>query len=512
MNKIKSALTLVFALVSILVFAQPQPHTGPGEILQELKKLNVLGSTLYIAAHPDDENTRLIAWLANEKKLETAYLSLTRGDGGQNLIGPEIREELGIIRTQELLAARRTDGGNQFFTRANDFGYSKHPDETFTIWDREKVLADMVYVIRKWQPDVIITRFNTSPGTTHGHHTASAILAEEAMIAAADPKQFPEHINVTTQAWEVQRLFWNTSSWFFRGGEFDGSKYLKTNVGEYNQLLGESYSEIASRSRTMHKSQGFGSTGSRGDEFDYLSPIRGEILDMNSMFSGINQTWSRIDGGRPIGLLIEKAIADFNPEKPWEIVPTLTQAYAKLKALNVSFYKTQKLEQFENVIKACMGLYIDFTASTFRAAPGETMQVKAEMINRSPIKASAKVYYIKGTSLDGQINIELPKNEVRNLDLEYKVEQKMEISQPYWLIEEGTLGTYAIPSKKMTAKPENEPAMLAVLRVEIEGVNVDFESPVEFKKNDPVKGEFRRPFVFSPPMFVKLSDEVYLFT
>lgn len=511
MNNTKSVLALILALFTLSATAQPQPRKGSGEILQDLKKLNVLGSVLYIAAHPDDENTRLIAWLANEKKLETAYLSITRGDGGQNLIGPEIREELGIIRTQELLAARRTDGGNQFFTRANDFGYSKTPDETFTIWDRETVLEDMVYVIRTWQPDVIITRFNTTPGTTHGHHTASAILAEEAMIAAADPNRFPRQLGFSITTWEVKRLFWNTSSWFFRNGEFDPKKYVQVEVGAYNQFLGESYSEIASRSRTMHKSQGFGSTGSRGEAQDYLSPIMGEMYDMN-MFTGIDQSWNRIEGGKEIGALIKQATENFNPEKPWEIVPTLAEAYNKLKFSGPSFYRSRKLDQLADVIKSCMGLYIDFTASTYRASIGEKLTIKGEFVNRSPINATAKSYVIRGSRLDGQLNIQLPNNEERNLEEEYTVEAKAEISQPYWLRNPGTLGMYSIPGKKYIGKAENDPALLAVLRVEIEGVLVELETPVVYKTNDPVKGEVRRPFVFSPPAFVKLNEDVFLFT
>ena len=162
--------------IAAVLAQQPQKPTA-SEIYHDLEKLNFLASVLYVAAHPDDENTRLISYLANDMHAKTAYLSLTRGDGGQNLIGPEIRELLGVIRTQELLAARATDGGEQLFTRANDFGYSKHPDETLEIWNKDAVLSDVVRAIRKFKPDVIINRFNhRNPGSTHGHHTASAML------------------------------------------------------------------------------------------------------------------------------------------------------------------------------------------------------------------------------------------------------------------------------------------------------------------------------------------------
>jgi len=250
---------------------------------------------LYLAAHPDDENTRLIAYLANEELVNTAYLSLTRGDGGQNLIGPEIRDALGLIRTQELLGARDIDGGTQFFTRANDFGYSKHPDETFNIWDRDQVLADVVWTIRKFKPDVIVTRFNTTPGTTHGHHTASAILAGEAFDLAADPEAYPEQLEYV-ETWQPKKLFWNTSSWFYRNrDDFDTTNLVKVDVGAYSPVLGESYTEIAAKSRSMHKSQGFGVSGSRGQEIEYLSPTKGHQGD--SLFSGLDLNWSRLEGG-----------------------------------------------------------------------------------------------------------------------------------------------------------------------------------------------------------------------
>ena len=186
MRKLFSILILSIFLQNSLVAQSPQ-KLNSSEIYEAIKKLNFLGSVLYVAAHPDDENTHLISYFANEVKAQTAYISLTRGDGGQNLIGSELKELLGVIRTQELLQARKIDGGNQFFSRAIDFGYSKTPDETLKIWNKEEVLSDLVYVIRKFQPDIIINRFDhRSPGTTHGHHTASAMLSLEAFEAAEE--------------------------------------------------------------------------------------------------------------------------------------------------------------------------------------------------------------------------------------------------------------------------------------------------------------------------------------
>ena len=235
------------------VFANRSRRADLVTIEQNFKKLDVLGSVLYVAAHPDDENTRLLAYLAQEKHYRTGYLSLTRGDGGQNLIGNEQGELLGLIRTQELLAARRVDGAEQFFTRANDFGFSKGPDETLRIWDREKVLSDVVWVIRKFRPDVIICRFPTTGEGGHGHHTASAILAQEAFTAAADPNRFPEQLKYV-QVWQAKRLLWNTFS--FGSVNTTSPDQFKVDVGVYNPIIGKGYGEMAAESRSNHKNPG----------------------------------------------------------------------------------------------------------------------------------------------------------------------------------------------------------------------------------------------------------------
>ena len=321
--KISALLSYTLLALSFCLYAQDTRIYKPGEIRQKLEKLNVLGAVLYVAAHPDDENTRLIAYYANDKLMRTAYLSATRGDGGQNLIGPEICEELGLIRTQELLAARRTDGSQQFFSRANDFGYSKHPDETFNIWDRKKVLADFVWAFRKFRPDVIITRFNTEPGTNHGHHTASAILAKEAFELSGDKNAFPEQLNYV-DVWQPKKIFWNTGWWWFRNSDLDTTKLMTLNVGGYNPVLGVSYTEMAAKSRSMHKSQGFGSSGSRGDQVEYLEQWGGD--EGKSTFEGIDTSWGRIKGAKEVAFFINKAIGLYDEKNPSTIIEPLIGA------------------------------------------------------------------------------------------------------------------------------------------------------------------------------------------
>src|SRR5476651_2179242 len=290
-------LTLLFILVFSSVFAQSNPPQDIATIEQSFKKLNVLGSVLYVAAHPDDENTRLLAYLAEEKHYRTGYLALTRGDGGQNLIGNEQSELLGLIRTEELLAARRIDGAEQFFSRANDFGFSKGPEETLKIWDKEKVLSDVVWVIRKFKPDVIICRFPTTGEGGHGHHTSSAILAQEAFAAAADPKRFPEQL-AYVQPWQAKRLLWNTFN--FGGANTTAENQFKIDVGVFNPLLGKGYGEIAADSRSNHKTQGFGSAKQRGESYEYFKTLLGVAPRMD-LFDDVNTTWQRLKDGEAIG-------------------------------------------------------------------------------------------------------------------------------------------------------------------------------------------------------------------
>ena len=313
----RKLLALTFSLfISYFLFAQQPQKPTSSEIFDQIEKLNFLGTALYIAAHPDDENTRLISYLANDVKAHTGYLALTRGDGGQNLVGPEIRELLGVIRTQELLAARRTDGGNQLFTRANDFGYSKHPDETLAIWNEKEVLSDVVRAIRKFKPDVIINRFNhRNPGSTHGHHTSSAMLSFDAFDMVGDATVYPETAK-TFGVWQPKRLFFNTSWWFYGSREkfeaADKSNLVEVETGNYYPTMGLSNGEIASLSRSMHKSQGFGSTGTRGSQTEYLEFLKGDFpKNKSNLFDGIDTSWSRLEGGAPIGLILSQVEKDF---------------------------------------------------------------------------------------------------------------------------------------------------------------------------------------------------------
>ncbi|MEM8894848.1 MAG: PIG-L family deacetylase, partial [Bacteroidota bacterium] len=376
---------VLICLPAILAAQAPKKYNA-AEIQEMLEKLNVLGSVMYVAAHPDDENTQMIAYFANERKYRTAYMSATRGDGGQNLIGPEIRELLGIIRTQELLAARRTDGGQQLFSRANDFGYSKNSNETLNIWDKEEVLADFVWNIRKFRPDILVTRFAPKWGG-HGHHTTSAILAQEAFDITNDANTYPDQLE-HVDPWQPERIFWNISWWFFRNSntDMDTTELISLDIGAYNPLLGKSYNEISAESRSQHKSQGFGSTGSRGIDVEYLKQWKGSEAN-DDPFEGINTTWSRIKGGDAVAQHALAARDNFDPADPAAVVPYLISAARELEKVEDDFWKEIKLKEINTLIKACMGMYLEVKASEFAAVPGDSINISFEAINRSKVQA-----------------------------------------------------------------------------------------------------------------------------
>src|SRR5215475_10893933 len=380
----------MFAVAGMANSAAAPPLLSPeqmnaSEIQLALQKLNVLGRVLYIAAHPDDQNTNLMALWSNGSLYDAAYLSITRGDGGQNLIGPELRERLGVIRTEELLAARRIDHGQQFFSRAVDFGFSKTAEESMRIWDHDKILSDVVWVIRKFRPDVIVTRFSPEDQLTHGHHTASAILAMEAFSAAADPNRFPEQL-AFVKPWQPTRLVWNTSPFFFsnRNLPFDPTGLTILEAGGYNPLLGKAYTEIAAASLSMHKSQGVGSPPRRGARKEYFRLLEGQPM-ASSLFDGIDTSWSRVPNSDSIAAQIRQIISKFNPADPAASVPELVKLRQALSAVQDESWTTEKKADIDKIIAACLGLHVEASTATETFTPGQTAAIKLEAINRSNI-------------------------------------------------------------------------------------------------------------------------------
>ena len=507
-------LAAIIALSTAAVLAQQPQKPTASEIYHKLEKLNFLGSALYVAAHPDDENTRLISYLANDMHAKTAYLSLTRGDGGQNLIGPEIRELLGVIRTQELLAARASDGGEQLFTRANDFGYSKHPDETLEIWNKDAVLSDVVRAIRTFKPDVIINRFNhRNPGSTHGHHTASAMLSFEAFDLVGDATKFPETA-ITYGSWEPKRLLFNTSWWFYGSKEkfekADKSNLVSVETGNYYPALGLSNGEIASLSRSMHKSQGFGSTGTRGKQTEYLEFLKGEFpQDTTNIFDGINTSWSRIEGGVAIGKILNPLLDSFNFQDPSTIVPQLVEAYRLLKDTKQGHWRSIKLKELEELIVACSGVFLEAVANKESINPMGAYTLKVEAINRGANKITlSKITTVSGLILSSK-EIVLLSNEKENLELEVTSQNKVP-STAYWLKSKGTLGMYSAP-KDLIGLPQTPAAEQISFTLNIDNTALQILKDVVYKFNDPVDGEVYRPFNVLPKVSASIAEKVLVF-
>ncbi|MGV8877431.1 MAG: PIG-L family deacetylase [Sphingobacteriaceae bacterium] len=496
-------LLLGFIFFTQLTFAQTAPLADLASIKQKLKKLSVLGSVLYVAAHPDDENTRLLAYLAQEKHYRTGYLSLTRGDGGQNLIGNEQGELLGLIRTQELLAARRTDGAEQFFTRANDFGFSKNPEETLKIWNKNKVLADVVWVIRKFRPDVIICRFPTTGEGGHGHHTSSAILAQEAFSAAADPKQFPEQLKFV-ETWQAKRLLWNTFN--FGSTNTTASDQFNINVGVYNPTLGKGYGEIAAESRSNHKSQGFGAARQRGESYEFFRTILGDTPKLE-LLDGINTSWKRVKGSEEIEQGLMAVIKSFDDDQPIKSVPSLVKLLDKIEKINDPYWKTIKSSEIKKLIQSCAGLWFETYADERVYALNDNVSIRSQIINRNHDDVTLNSISVNN-KLDN-IGLKLPYNELQSIDSKTTATK---ITQPYWLESPHPMGTYIINDQQKTGEPENPDALKATYSFTIAGKSISFEQPIVYKSVDPVQGEVYQPLEIAPPVTANLDDNVYLFT
>ena len=496
-----------FLLQAIAAWAQPSPVMNAADIKLRFKKLDTLGSVLYIAAHPDDENTRLLGYLAKEKLYRTGYLSLTRGDGGQNLVGNEQGELLGLIRTQELLSARRIDGAEQFFTRALDFGFSKNPAETFTIWDKEKILGDVVWMIRKFQPDVIVCRFPADSRAGHGHHTASAMLAAEAYDAAADPTRYPEQLK-QLQPWKARRLLWNTFN--FGNVNTTSNDQFKFDVGAFNYLLGKGYGEIAAESRSQHKSQGFGVSAARGSAMEFFSLIKGDNPKY-SLLDGVNTTWERVNGGKPVGEMVDKAIAAYNIDNPAASVPALLAIRKAIMALPDGYWRNQKLMETEQLVLACAGLWMEAYSTTQVVVPGQPLQGSVQLICNSNV--SVKVQQLsfagKDTVMEDQ---QLKYNQLRTIPQHLTVPANTIESQPYWLRKPHPIGIYTVDDPLLTGYPENKPILQAVIKLLIDGETLTVTRTLQYKFTDPVRGELYEPLVIAPPVVANLSSGVFIFT
>ena len=467
-----------------------EPLSGAA-IQQELRRFNQLGSVLYVAAHPDDENTQLITYLARGRGYRTAYLSLTRGDGGQNLLGAEFGDQLGMIRTQELLAARRLDGARQFFTRALDFGFSKDYRETLNIWDHQQVLSDVVRVIRTFRPDVIITRFSPEPGGTHGHHTASAVLAVEAFKLAGDATAFPEQLT-QLKPWQPKRILQNGR----------GAGTLQLDINGNDPVLGESFAKIAARSRAMHISQGFGGyTGGqpRPETFQLLG---GEAATTD-ILEGVDTTWNRVPGGAEVARLADEVIAGFNEKEPAASMPALLALRLRLHALPSDPLVDEKRRDLDHIIQHCAGLIVETTIPQAEVVQGETLKMRHAATVRSNVPVRwLEVRYPNGDQT--AIDMALQPGQTATRETAQNLAGQTPLSQPYWLRHPARAGMAQVDDPSLIGRPENPPGFLIEHVFEIGGQTLVIA-------DESVQEQSRRHLEVIAPVTLRVQTDVRLF-
>ncbi len=502
---------LLIVLLSVFGFSLkaqfPSTYTS-SELYHELEKLATVKTVLYMAAHPDDENTRLISYFENELHLRTAYLSLTRGDGGQNLIGTEIGAGIGVLRTQELLGARAIDGGEQFFTRAVDFGYSKSAEESFEKWGRQDVLADVVWSIRTFRPDVIVTRFPPSNYAGHGHHEASAILAEEAFDLAADTNAFPEQLALV-EVWQTERLYFNTSSWWIKDLEEQAQNsddFIRIDVGTPNNLLGETYAQMAARARSQHRSQGFGSDFPYGQQMEYLKYVKGSKVEPgNSLTNGIDKSWSSL-GLKDTGDAIAKAINNFDFKVPSKSIETLRSAAEDLSKSKTSF-AVQKLEELHSILLKLAGLTVEINTEERYVTQGSAVNARINIVNTSGVKLSV----VEASRKDQKWRFEKPLllNQLFSEEVKLNISKNEDYSNPYWL--RAPYETmYAVSDYNLLGKAENDPPLSINLEFDLGGYIFNKAFPANYKMVDPAKAVLFSPCYVVPALAANFSEDVLI--
>ena len=506
MKRIITVFLFVFLFLHFPLHAQQNPEWNAARIKLQLEKLNTLGRVLYIAAHPDDENTRLLAFLSYEKKYRTAYMALTRGDGGQNLVGDQQGSYLGLMRTEEQLAARHIDGAEEFFSRANDFGYSKSAPETFRFWGHQRILADVVWVIRKFRPDVIICRFPADKRAGHGHHWASAILAHEAFRAAADPNKFPEQLKYV-KTWQAKRILWNT----YQFGRLNTTSpdQFKIEVDGFNPLLGKGYGELGAESRSMNKTQGFGVSPSYGKHLEYFKTIYGP-KPHKTLMDGVNTTWSRVNGGAQVEPLIQQALRQYDMDHPEKTVPLLLKIRSAIQKIPNTYWRHQKTKEVNKLILACSAIWLDAYSSQHYIVAGQPLKVHMDAINRSKVPVSLQSVNI--VAQNDALDKKLGYNELKRNDIEVTVPDTTPITQPYWLLKPHPVGYYHIPKQQLVGRPENPPSLTATFHLNIDGQKLAVTRQIMYQYTDPVRGEVRDRMDVSPPVTANIEHNVYVYT
>ncbi|MGX5685302.1 PIG-L family deacetylase [Chryseobacterium cucumeris] len=500
----KVSTVFILGFYTVFCSAQQVRPSKSSEIYREIKTLKNLPKVLYLAAHPDDENTGLLSWLINSQNVETGYLSLTRGDGGQNLLGTEQGAALGLIRTHELLEARKLDGAQQFFTRAIDFGFSKNTTDTFKQWDADSITADVVWVIRQFRPDVIICRFPPTAAAGHGQHAASAVVAEKAFKLAGDKNAFPDQLKYVN-TWQPKRVLWNTFR--FGGVNTTAENQLKVTVGQYDAQLGMGYGELAGLSRSLHKSQGAGTQSVAGIRTEYFAHVAGEPAKA-TLFDGVTKTWTS-QGNADIDQSLDQIISAFNFNNPDQSLPALLALRKKVMALRDSDQKKDKIKSLDNIILSCAGFMGEVVTNQAEAVAGDHYNFRLNLISRTvnPVVLEN----VKWLSQSESFNRELSKDSLITIQHDIQIPADAALTEPYWLAKPSVnAATFAVPDETLVGLPEAESPLNVLVSLKIGPEKFQVKIPLSFKKLDPVRGDVVEALRIVPAVELKFTQPLYL--
>jgi LmbE family N-acetylglucosaminyl deacetylase len=500
----KVIIVFILGFYAVFCSAQQVRPSKSSEIYRELKTLKHLPKVLYLAAHPDDENTGLLSWLINDQNVETGYLSLTRGDGGQNLLGTEQGAALGLIRTHELLEARKLDGAQQFFTRAIDFGFSKNTTDTFKQWDADVITADVVWVIRKFRPDVIICRFPPTAAAGHGQHAASAVVAEKAFKMAGDKTAFPDQLKYVN-VWQPKRVLWNTFR--FGGVNTTAENQLKVTVGQYDAQLGMGYGELAGLSRSLHKSQGAGTQSVAGIRTEYFTSVVGEPAKA-TLFDGVVKTWTA-KGNADIDQSLDKIISAFNFNNPDLSLPALLVLRKKVMALKDLDLKKDKIAALDNIILSCAGFMGEVVTNQAEAVAGDNYNFRLNLISRAT--DPLVVENVKWLNKSESFNRKLSKDSLITIEHEIQIPSDAALTEPYWLAKSpANAAIFSVPNDTLIGLPEAESPLNVLLGLRIGSEKFHVKLPLSFKKLDPVRGDVVEALRIVPALELKFTQPLYL--
>jgi LmbE family N-acetylglucosaminyl deacetylase len=514
--RISAFLVAVLLLLTVTTAQVPEDRGAMG-LAQALKRLDVVASVLHTGAHPDDENSALLAWLSRGQGVRTAYLSATRGDGGQNLLGPELFEALGVIRTEELLAARRFDHAQQFFTPNYEFGFSKTSDETFQKWGHEQVLGDFVRVIRQFKPEIIISAFTGTPQDGHGHHQVAGIITQEAFKVAADPSRFPEY----GKPWQAKKLY--------LGARGNGQAGVTVNVGEFDQALGRSYAEIAAEGRSQHRSQAQGTLQEKGPRTAGIRLVQKtvDVADNADLFAGVLYKLpdlARLDAGITADLTdLEQRVTNIRQKasltKPSDLLPDLVAALGQLRKVrakstneHVQFLLQQKESDFEEAARLSAGLVLDVVASDDTVIPNQEFNLTASVINGGPyefatVRATMDLPSGWDGTYQGSMGSLMPG---QRIDQRYKIKVSAnpDFTQPYWLREPRKGDRFVWPAGSAVNMPFDPPLLMTRAEIDYNGVAIGMTQPAEFRRRDEMLGEVRSQVKAVPALSVRISPDI----